>query len=283
MYVCSVCLKEGACMCVCVCMEGLRVKEGVCVYACSVCLKEGVCVCVWKGCVSKKVCVCTYECVSQGRCMCVCVWKYVCVHRCVCVHLFVDGFRQSIMANLPKHIYMLRPERYLTPRACFSHRPPRLLPLSLGLQPSQETQTVASITYQSFFRLYKTLSGMSGTANTEAKEFADIYGLPVTCIPTALPVARRDNPDAVFRTQNGKWKAVMGDIARRHTKGLRLFVIYLSMYVCDICTQTYTHTRTHTHTHTHTHIIIYRSAHPHRYHIHPSVAGALETADRYKW
>jgi len=60
--------------------------------------------------------------------------------------------------------------------------------------------TVASITYQSFFRLYKTLSGMSGTANTEAKEFADIYGLPVTCIPTALPVARRDNPDAVFRS-----------------------------------------------------------------------------------
>ena len=44
---------------------------------------------------------------------------------------------------------------------------------------------------------------MSGTANTEAKEFADIYGLPVTCIPTALPVARRDNPDAVFRTQVG--------------------------------------------------------------------------------
>eukprot|EP00802_Teleaulax_amphioxeia_P005324 Tamp_05328.p1 GENE.Tamp_05328~~Tamp_05328.p1 ORF type:complete len:838 (-),score=300.95 Tamp_05328:489-2966(-) len=93
-----------------------------------------------------------------------------------------------------------------------------------GLDPSQETQTVASITYQSFFRLYKTLSGMSGTANTEAKEFADIYGLPVTCIPTALPVARRDNPDAVFRTQNGKWKAVMGDIARRHTKGQPILI-----------------------------------------------------------
>ena len=52
----------------------------------------------------------------------------------------------------------------------------------------------------------------------------DIYGLPVTCIPTALPVARRDNADAVFRTQNGKWKAVMGDIARRHTKGQPILV-----------------------------------------------------------
>jgi preprotein translocase subunit SecA len=83
---------------------------------------------------------------------------------------------------------------------------------------------VASITYQSFFRLYKRLSGMSGTAITEAKEFMDIYGLPVTCIPTALPVARRDNADAVFRTQNGKWKAVMGDIARRHTKGQPILV-----------------------------------------------------------
>jgi len=93
-----------------------------------------------------------------------------------------------------------------------------------GMEPSQETQTVASITYQSFFRLYKTLSGMSGTALTEAKELSDIYGLPVTCIPTALPVSRRDNPDAVFRTQNGKWKAVMGDIARRHTKGQPIMV-----------------------------------------------------------
>jgi preprotein translocase subunit SecA len=65
---------------------------------------------------------------------------------------------------------------------------------------------------------------MSGTANTEANELFDIYSLPVTCIPTALPVARRDNADAVFRTQNGKWKAVMGDIARRHTKGQPILI-----------------------------------------------------------
>jgi hypothetical protein len=174
----------------------------------------------------RKLCVCQS---MHRRCAGTSVCVYICA--CVCVHLFVGGLRQSVMANLPMHIHMLRPERYLTLRAFFSHRPPRLLPLSPGLQPSQETQTVASITYQSFFRLYKTLSGMSGTANTEAKEFADIYGLPVTCIPTALPVARRDNPDAVFRTQNGKWKAVMGDIARRHTKGLRLYIICIYIYI----------------------------------------------------
>jgi len=93
-----------------------------------------------------------------------------------------------------------------------------------GLKPSSETQTVASITYQSFFRLFPKLSGMSGTARTEAQEFGDIYGLTVVSIPTALPVARRDNEDVTFRTQQGKWKAVMGDIARRHTKGQPILI-----------------------------------------------------------
>jgi len=93
-----------------------------------------------------------------------------------------------------------------------------------GLKPSSETQTVASITYQSFFRLFPKLSGMSGTARTEAQEFGDIYGLRVVSIPTALPVARRDNEDVTFRTQQGKWKAVMGDIARRHTKGQPILI-----------------------------------------------------------
>eukprot|EP00960_Hanusia_phi_P065036 765983-Hanusia_phi.AAC.4 len=93
-----------------------------------------------------------------------------------------------------------------------------------GLKPSSETQTVASITYQSFFRLFPKLSGMTGTARTEEKEFGDIYGLEVMSIPTALPVSRRDNPDVTFRTQAGKWKAVMGDIARRHTKGQPILI-----------------------------------------------------------
>jgi len=93
-----------------------------------------------------------------------------------------------------------------------------------GLKPTAETQTVASITYQSMFRLFPTLAGMTGTAKTEDQEFKDIYELDVVQIPTTLPVARRDNPDATFRTQQGKWKAVMGDVARRHTKGQPILI-----------------------------------------------------------
>mmetsp|Transcript_26866 Transcript_26866/g.62213 ORF Transcript_26866/g.62213 Transcript_26866/m.62213 type:complete len:997 (+) Transcript_26866:53-3043(+) len=93
-----------------------------------------------------------------------------------------------------------------------------------GISPSAETQTIASVTYQSFFRQFPKLSGMSGTAATEAAEFKDIYDLGVICIPTALPVARRDNADVTFRTQQGKWEAVMGDIARRHTKGQPILI-----------------------------------------------------------
>jgi preprotein translocase subunit SecA len=93
-----------------------------------------------------------------------------------------------------------------------------------GLKPTAETQTVAAITYQSLFRLFPTLSGMTGTAKTEDQEFKDIYEMDIIQVPTALPVARRDNPDATFRNQQGKWKAVMGDVARRHTKGQPILI-----------------------------------------------------------
>ena len=75
-----------------------------------------------------------------------------------------------------------------------------------------ENQTVASITFQNYFRLYKKLSGMTGTADTEAPEFMQIYGLEVVVIPTHRPMIRKDNPDFVYLTQSDKFKAIIEDI-----------------------------------------------------------------------
>ena len=73
----------------------------------------------------------------------------------------------------------------------------------------RESQTLASTTYQNFFRLFDQLSGMTGTADTEAAEFAEIYGLNVSIIPTNKPMAREDNDDLVFLTQEAKFKALI--------------------------------------------------------------------------
>ncbi|HEX4892802.1 MAG TPA: preprotein translocase subunit SecA [Hyphomicrobiaceae bacterium] len=80
----------------------------------------------------------------------------------------------------------------------------------VAIQP--ENQTLASITFQNYFRLYKKLAGMTGTAATEANEFMDIYGLDVVEIPTNVPVARRDLDDEVYRTAREKWEAIIRDI-----------------------------------------------------------------------
>ena len=76
----------------------------------------------------------------------------------------------------------------------------------------RESQTLASTTYQNFFRLFEQLSGMTGTADTEAAEFAEIYGLNVSIIPTNKPMAREDNDDLVFLTQDAKFKALIEEI-----------------------------------------------------------------------
>jgi preprotein translocase subunit SecA len=81
-----------------------------------------------------------------------------------------------------------------------------------GVRVREENQTVASITFQNYFRLYKKLSGMTGTADTEAPEFLEIYGLEVTVIPTHKPMVRKDNADFVHLTQNDKFKAIIEDI-----------------------------------------------------------------------
>lgn len=93
-----------------------------------------------------------------------------------------------------------------------------------GIVVASEAQTIASVSYQSFFSLFDKISGMTGTAVTEEKEFATIYGLYVLPIPTALPKARKDYPDAVFKNQEGKYRAIMREIALEHTKGRPLLV-----------------------------------------------------------
>jgi len=81
-----------------------------------------------------------------------------------------------------------------------------------GVRVREENQTVASITFQNYFRLYKKLSGMTGTADTEAPEFLEIYGLEVMVIPTHKPMIRKDMPDFVHLTQDDKFKAIIEDI-----------------------------------------------------------------------
>jgi preprotein translocase subunit SecA len=81
-----------------------------------------------------------------------------------------------------------------------------------GVRVREENQTVAAITFQNYFRLYRKLSGMTGTADTEAPEFLEIYGLEVMVIPTHKPMIRKDNADFVHLTQNDKFKAIIEDI-----------------------------------------------------------------------
>ena len=93
-----------------------------------------------------------------------------------------------------------------------------------GLLVRSEDQTLATITFQNYFRLYKKLAGMTGTAKTEEREFRDIYGLNVVVMPTNQPVARKDNADIVYRTENAKFEAVVDEIIAEHEKGRPVLV-----------------------------------------------------------
>ncbi len=88
-----------------------------------------------------------------------------------------------------------------------------------GVPVQRENQTLASITFQNLFRMYKKLSGMTGTADTEAFEFQSIYGLEVIVIPTNRPTVRKDSPDQVFLNRNGKFNAVLADIQDCYARG----------------------------------------------------------------
>ena len=93
-----------------------------------------------------------------------------------------------------------------------------------GVNIQRENQTLASITFQNFFRMYKKLAGMTGTADTEAYEFQSIYGLETVVIPTNRPMVRKDMNDLVYRTAEEKWKAVVDDIADCQKRGQPVLV-----------------------------------------------------------
>lgn len=93
-----------------------------------------------------------------------------------------------------------------------------------GLQVQRESQTLATITFQNYFRMYDKLGGMTGTAKTEEQEFIKIYGLEVFQVPTNRPVQRKDLPDVIFKTKRGKYRAVVREIERRHATGQPMLI-----------------------------------------------------------
>ena len=93
-----------------------------------------------------------------------------------------------------------------------------------GVQINEETKTLATITFQNLFRMYKKLSGMTGTAKTEEEEFRDIYNMYVITIPTNKPVIRKDYGDLLFATKEGKYKAIVNEIKDRHAAGQPVLV-----------------------------------------------------------
>jgi preprotein translocase subunit SecA len=103
-----------------------------------------------------------------------------------------------------------------------------------GVAIREENQTLATITLQNYFRLYDKLSGMTGTAITEATEFMKIYKMPVVEIPTNRDMIRLDQNDQIFKTKDGKWKAVLDEIVSRHKKGQPVLVGTVSVEVSEM-------------------------------------------------
>ncbi len=106
-----------------------------------------------------------------------------------------------------------------------------------GVAIQEENQTLATITYQNYFRLYDKLAGMTGTALTEATEFMKIYELPVVQVPTNEPMIRHDRNDQVYKTKEGKWNAVVKEIAARHENGQPVLVGTISVEVSQLLSQ----------------------------------------------
>ncbi|HEV7400751.1 MAG TPA: preprotein translocase subunit SecA [Solirubrobacterales bacterium] len=103
-----------------------------------------------------------------------------------------------------------------------------------GVAVQEENQTLATITYQNFFRMYSKLAGMTGTALTEATEFMKIYKLPVVQIPTNQPMVRKDRNDQVYKTREGKWTALLNAITERHALGQPILVGTISVEVSEM-------------------------------------------------
>lgn len=98
-----------------------------------------------------------------------------------------------------------------------------------GVEVQRESRTLATITFQNYFRLYNKLAGMTGTAATEAEEFSKIYNLEVTVIPTNKQMVRKDLPDRIFKNEEGKFKAVVQEVKARHEKGQPVLIGTISI------------------------------------------------------
>jgi preprotein translocase subunit SecA len=103
-----------------------------------------------------------------------------------------------------------------------------------GVTVEEENQTLATITFQNYFRLYQKLSGMTGTADTEAEEFHQIYKLGVSVIPTNKPIVRDDMPDLVYKNERGKFRAVIDDIKEAHSRGQPVLVGTVSVEKSEV-------------------------------------------------
>ena len=112
-----------------------------------------------------------------------------------------------------------------------------------GVPIKQETTTLATITYQNFFRLYKKLAGMTGTAKTEEEEFLSIYNMRVVEIPTNRPVARIDNPDLVFGTKRAKYNALLEEVRELYTKGQPVLVGTISVETSELISRMFKQAR----------------------------------------
>ncbi|MEO6723689.1 MAG: preprotein translocase subunit SecA [Blastocatellia bacterium] len=103
-----------------------------------------------------------------------------------------------------------------------------------GVKIERETQTLATVTLQNYFRMYQKLGGMTGTAETEAAEFAKIYDLEVASVPTHRPMVRTDNPDMIYRTLDEKWEAVVDEIKELYEKGQPVLVGTVSVETSEL-------------------------------------------------
>ncbi|WAA12010.1 preprotein translocase subunit SecA [Fervidibacillus halotolerans] len=106
-----------------------------------------------------------------------------------------------------------------------------------GVEIQNESMTMATITFQNYFRMYKKLAGMTGTAKTEEEEFRNIYNMNVYVIPTNKPVIREDRPDLIYKTMEGKFRAVVKDIEERHRKGQPVLVGTVAIETSELVSQ----------------------------------------------
>ncbi|MGE5396018.1 MAG: preprotein translocase subunit SecA [Chitinophagales bacterium] len=106
-----------------------------------------------------------------------------------------------------------------------------------GVKIERESQTLATVTFQNYFRMFKKLAGMTGTAATEEQEFVKIYKMDVVVVPTHMPMIRMDQPDVIYRTEEGKFQAVVEDIVERHKKGQPVLVGTISIEKSEMLSQ----------------------------------------------